>query len=233
MKSALQTSAAGWQAGVALLACAMAAQAQNATAPAETLEEVVVTGSLIPQTTPTAPAVTVITAEDMQVRGFADVADALQQGSFATGSVQGPQTTYGFTQGAKTLSMFSLQPSYVKYLINGMPMSDYPALYNGTDTLTSIGGIPMALVERIDILPGGQSSIYGSDAIAGVVNVIMKKKVDGPEIDARFGFTKDGGGQSRTFSIANGFEFGQMSVLVGAQYDRTDPIWGYRATSGR
>ncbi len=228
MSSAFQFSAAGWRACIALLALAMTVQAQNATPPVETLEEVVVTGSLIPQTTPTAPAVTVITAADLQVRGFTDVADALQQGSFATGSVQGPQTTYGFTQGAKTLSMFSLQPSYVKYLINGLPMSDYPALYNGTDTLTSIGGIPMALVERIDILPGGQSSIYGSDAIAGVVNVIMKKKLDGLEFNARVGFTKDGGGQSRTFSIANSFDVGRVSVLLGAQYDRTDPIWGYQ-----
>jgi outer membrane receptor protein involved in Fe transport len=213
---------------VGLLAFATTAQSQTASAPAETLEEVVVTGSLIPTTTPTAPAVTVITAQDMQVRGFTDVADALQQGSFATGSVQGPQTTYGFTQGAKTLSMFSLQPSYVKYLINGMPMSDYPALYNGTDTLTSIGGIPMGLVERIDILPGGQSSIYGSDAIAGVVNVIMKKKMDGPEVDLRLGFTKDGGGETRTFSIADGFQLGQMSLLVGVQFDHTQPIWGYK-----
>ena len=215
--------------GALLLAMPFIASGQTQKAAKEdTLEEIVVTGTLIAKTAPTAPAVTVITADDLQVRGFTDVADALQQGSFSTGSVQGPQTTYGFTQGAKTLSMFSLQPSYVKYLINGLPMSDYPALYNGTDTLTSIGGIPMALVERIDILPGGQSSIYGSDAIAGVVNIIMKKKVEGAEFDARIGWTKDGGGTSRTFSAATGFELGSMSVMVGAQIDRTDPIWGFQ-----
>jgi iron complex outermembrane receptor protein len=217
--------------GALLLAVPFIAAGQQAdpkAAKEDTLEEIVVTGTLIAKTAPTAPAVTVITAQDLQVRGFSDVADALQQGSFSTGSVQGPQTTYGFTQGAKTLSMFSLQPGYVKYLINGLPMSDYPALYNGTDTLTSIGGIPIALVERIDILPGGQSSIYGSDAIAGVVNVIMKKKVDGAEFDARIGWTKDGGGTDRQFSAATGFDIGRMSILAGAQVNRTDPIWGYQ-----
>ena len=218
--------------GALLLAVPFIAAGQQSNSQAakeDTLEEIVVTGTLLAnKTAPTAPAPTVITAEDLQVRGFSDVADALQQGSFSTGSVQGPQTTYGFTQGAKTLSMFSLQPSYVKYLINGLPMSDYPALYNGTDTLTSIGGIPMGLVERIDILPGGQSSIYGSDAIAGVVNVIMKKKVDGAEFDARIGWTKDGGGTSRTFSAATGFDLGKMSIMAGAQIERTDPIWGYQ-----
>jgi len=213
---------------VPFIAAGQQSSQQAAKAKEDTLEEIVVTGTLIAKSAPTAPAVTVITAQDLQVRGFTDVADALQQGSFATGSVQGPQTTFGFTQGAKTLSMFSLQPSYVKYLINGMPMSDYPALYNGTDTLTSIGGIPMGLVDHIDILPGGQSSIYGSDAIAGVVNVIMKKRVDGPQIDARVGWTKDGGGTSRTLSLADGFELGPMTILAGVQYDRTDPIWGYQ-----
>lgn len=210
------------------LAVGLPAHADTA-AGSESLEEIVITGSLIPQSSARpASALTVITADDMLVRGFTDVADALQQGSFSTGSVQGPQATNGFTQGAKTLAMFGLQPGYVKYLINGLPMSDYPALYNGTDTLTSIGGIPMALVERIDILPGGQSSLYGSDAIAGVVNVIMKKKMDGPEFSARVGYTEDGGGQSRTFSWGNGFDVGRMTVLMGAQYDHTNPIWGYQ-----
>ncbi|MEI6457534.1 MAG: TonB-dependent receptor [Pseudomonadota bacterium] len=195
----------------------------------DTLDEVVVTGSLIPQSkVETTTPVTVITADDLQVRGFSTIADALQQSAFSTGSVQGPQFSYGFTQGAKTLSMFGLSASYVKYLIDGLPMSDYPALYNGTDTFTSIGGIPMALVDRIDILPGGQSSLYGSDAIAGVVNIVLKKKIDGLEADARYGFGATGGGITKTFSIADGFDRGRLHVMGGIQYDDTKPIFGYQ-----
>ena len=76
-------------------------------------------------------------------------------------------------------------------------MADYPALYNGTDTVTNIGGIPEDLVDHIDILPGGQSSLYGSDAIAGVVNVVMKKNIDEPIVKARLGGYQDGGGTDR------------------------------------
>ena len=198
-------------------------------AAAEVLQEIVVTGSLIPQIKlETVTPVTVITAEQMKDRGYATVADVLQQSSFATGSVQNAQDTNSFTPGAKTLSMFGLSPSYVKYLIDGLPMSDYPALYNGSDTISSISGIPMELVERIDILPGGQSSIYGSDAIAGVVNIVLKKKLDGPVFDARVGWTQGGGGTEKRFVLADTVSVGKFTLLGGLQYQKADEIWGYQ-----
>ncbi len=212
-------------------AAASADASTEKTKKGDELEEVVVTGSLIPQLrAETATPVTVITAEDIQVKGFSSVADALQHTSFATGSVQGAQYTGGFTQGAKTLSMFGLSPSYTKYLIDGRPIADYPALYNGTDIITSISGIPEIMLDHIDVLPGGQSSIYGSDAIAGVVNISLKKKMDGPEADVRYGWTQNGGGTSRRIGLADGFSFGSVNVVVGAQYERIDPIWGFNAT---
>jgi outer membrane receptor for ferrienterochelin and colicin len=127
---------------------------------AETLDKVVVTGSLIPQTTlETAKPVLVISAEDLKTRGYTNVQDALHQSSFATGGVQGNQTSASFTQGAVTNSLFGLNPGYTKYLIDGRPMANYPALYNGSDVLNNISGIPIDQVERIEILPGGQSSL--------------------------------------------------------------------------
>src|SRR5690606_11195835 len=130
---------------------------------AKTLDAVTVTGSLIPQTeVETSTPVTVISAEDIQGRGFQSVADVLQQSSFTTGGLQGGQTSASFTQGAEAAGMFSLDPGYTKYLINGRPMANYPALYNGSDVFNNISGIPVALIERIEVLPGGQSSLYGS-----------------------------------------------------------------------
>jgi outer membrane receptor protein involved in Fe transport len=205
-------------------------QAQAPADKAATLDKVVVTGSLIPQTAiETFKPVTIISAEDLQTRGFTSVADALQQSSFATGGVQGNQTSASFTQGAETLSLFGLSPSYVKYLIDGRPMANYPALYNGSDTFNNISGIPIDLVERIEILPGGQSSLYGSDAIAGVVNVILKKKMDGGVISARIGSYQDGGGDSQRFSIADHFgsDDGRFNSLIGVQFEKADPIWAY------
>jgi outer membrane receptor protein involved in Fe transport len=198
---------------------------------ATNLKKIVVTGSLIPQTAlETFTPVTIITAEDLQTRGFTSVADALQQSSFSTGAVQGNQTSGSFTQSAETLSLFGLSPSYVKYLIDGRPMANYPALYNGSDVFNNISGIPIDLVERIEILPGGQSSLYGSDAIAGVVNVILKKRIDGTTISARIGGYQDGGGASKRISIADSFGSadGRFNMLVGAQFEKVDPIWGYQ-----
>ncbi len=196
---------------------------------ADELEEVVVTGSLIPQErAQTAQPVTVITADEIQIKGFSSVADALQRSSFATGHVQNPQESNQFTPGAQTLSFFGLSPSYTKYLIDGRPIADYPALYNGSDIITSLTGIPTVLVDSIDVLPGGQSSIYGSDAIAGVVNIHLKTKMDGPEADVRYGWTKDGGGTDRRIALADGFSVGGVDVVVGGQYERTSPIWGYQ-----
>ncbi|WP_240098745.1 TonB-dependent receptor plug domain-containing protein [Thermomonas flagellata] len=195
------------------------------------LDKVVVTGSLIPQTQiETATPLTVISAEDIQARGFNSVAEVLQKSSFATGGVQNNQSSASFTQGAETLSLFGLSPSYVKYLINGRPMANYPALYNGTDVFNNISGIPVDLVDRIEILPGGQSSLYGSDAIAGVVNIILKKNVDGAVLAARLGGYADGGGRSGRLSYADSFSSkdNRWNTLVGIQAEKSDPVWAYQ-----
>ena len=156
------------------------ALAQDATDTGEdedvtTLDKVVVTGSLIPQSQiETATPVIVITAEDISARGFTSVSDVLQESSFSVGGIQGSQTSASFTQGAETISMFGLPVGFTKFLIDGRPLQNYPALYNGGEAFNNISGVPIDLVDRIEILPGGQSSLYGSDAIAGVVNIILK-----------------------------------------------------------
>jgi iron complex outermembrane receptor protein len=217
---------------VASVPGARMACAANAADPAskdDSLSEIVVTGSLIPRIKEeTSTPLLVITAEDIQEKGFVDVADALQHMSFATGSIQGGGFSGGFTQGAKTLSLFGLSESYTKFLIDGRPIADYPALYNGTDNFVSIEGIPTVLVDHIDILPGGQSSIYGSDAVAGVVNIVMKKTLDGPTADVRFGVTSKGGDNEKRFTLADGFQAGGLNVVVGGQYENVTPIWGYQ-----
>ena len=111
------------------------------------LDRVVVTGSLIPQSElETSTPVTVITAEDIKSRGLSTVAEVLKESSFSTGGVQNNQSSASFTQGAETMSMFGLPAGYVKYLIDGRPMANYPALYNGSDVFNNISGIPIDLV---------------------------------------------------------------------------------------
>ncbi len=193
---------------------------------AKKLDEVTVTGSLIPQSQiETAQPITTITAQDIKAKGFTTVAEALQATSFAVGSVQGQQNTNSFTTGAETLSLFGLPVGFTKYLIDGRPMGNFPGLYNGSDTFNSISGIPADLVDHIDILPGGQSSLYGSDAIAGVINIVLKKHVDAPSLDVRYGWDKDGGGADRRISFADSFNVGNFNSLVGVQFESKQPIY--------
>ena len=195
---------------------------------AKKLEAVTVTGSLIPQVqVETSSPVITITAQQLKDRGFTTVADALQKGTFSTGSVQGANNSGGFTQSAKTLSFFGLDPSYTKYLIDGLPMGDFPALYNGSEAFNSLSDIPIEMVDHIEILPGGHSSIYGSDAIAGVINIILKKTIDAPTVDARFGWRTGGGGADRRVYADDGFNIGKLNVIAGIQVESIEPIWGF------
>jgi outer membrane receptor protein involved in Fe transport len=85
--------------------------------------------------------------------------------------------------------------------MDGRPLADYPLLYNGQSNFTDLTSVPTAMVERIEILPGNQSSIYGSAAIAGVVNIILKKHLDGIQLDARVGGYSDGGGSNERLQL--------------------------------
>ncbi|PJK09863.1 TonB-dependent receptor [Lysobacteraceae bacterium NML08-0793] len=204
-------------------------QQPNSNEKKNSLDRVVVTGSLIPASqVETVTPVTTIKAEQIDALGFSGVTEALQQSSGSTGGVQGDSTNSAtFTKGAETMSMFGLAPGYTKYLIDGRPMANYPALYNGSDVFNNISGIPIDLVDRVEILPGGQSSLYGSDAIAGVVNFILKKNLDGTVVNLRGGWFHEGGGQSQRLSLADSFSFadGRLNVLFGLQHEKRKPVW--------
>jgi outer membrane receptor for ferrienterochelin and colicin len=122
------------------------ANAAETTSDADTaLETIVITGSLLPHRggDQTSPVLT-ITSQDMQSKGFRIIAEALQHTSFATGAVAGPGQVGSYAPGAQVVSLFGLSPAYTKYLIDGRPMADYPALYVGTDVIESLSGIPEA-----------------------------------------------------------------------------------------
>jgi outer membrane receptor protein involved in Fe transport len=192
------------------------------------IDEVVVTGSLIPQAMkdPASP-VTTITAEDIQRQGYKDVADVLRSQPLSTGSVQDNQFTNGFTPGAETISLLGLSPGFTLILVDGRPLADYPLLYNGQSNITDLSSIPTAMVERIDILPGNQSAIYGSSAIAGVVNIILKKHIEGMTVGVRVGGFTQGGGDNYRLQLSGGQDWGRANLTYGLQHTQQDAIYGY------
>lgn len=196
---------------------------------ARKLEAVQVTGSLIPRAQIEGPSPTVtITAKDIDRRGFADTFEALRALPVANGSVQDPQFTGGYTPGAKTISLFGLSPSFTLTLLNGRPMASYPLAYNGNNNITDIANIPVGLIDHIDVLTGGQSAVYGSAAIAGVVNIVLKDHIEGTHVALRYGDYSEGGGASKRLQLSSGHRWGDFEVSGGIQLSKENPIWAYQ-----
>lgn len=185
---------------------------------AHTLDKVVVTGSLIPQAKiELASPVITITAQDIENQGFRNVYDALRALPIANGSVQDAQFTGGFTPGANEISLFGLAPSFTLTLLNGRPLADYPLPFNGNSDITDLANIPLAMVDHIDILTGAASSIYGSSAIAGVVNIVLKEHADGTLVTLRAGGYSQGGGGNERAQIFGGTTIGKLDLVYGLE----------------
>ncbi|AOD13579.1 TonB-dependent outer membrane receptor [Xanthomonas fragariae] len=210
---------------LAIPSLAMAQSQDNVTQ----LNKVTVTGSLIPRAkVETATPVFSITAQDIQRRGFKDVYDVLRSQPMATGAVQDGQFSNGFTAGAKSLRLLGLDPGFTLVLIDGRPMADYPLLYNGQSNFVDLASVPVGMVERIDVAPGNQSSIYGSSAIAGVVNIILKKHIDGVQMNYRMSTYDGGGGNNQRVQLTGGSTIGKADIVWGLQLNNQDPIYGYQ-----
>lgn len=191
------------------------------------LEEIVVTGSLIPRAQiETASPVITITSKDLETHGFRNVYDALHTMPLATGSVQDAQVASrgSFAPGATTISLFGLDPGFTLILLNGHPMADYPSPYNGVQNITDLSTIPTELVDHIDILTGGQSSLYGSSAVAGVINIVLKKKIDGTYLSLREGGYNNGGGQNQRVQLSGGESWGNLTAIYSLSLENQDPV---------
>jgi len=167
----------------------------------DNVEKIAITGSRIKRTDmETASPVQIISTEQFVEQGRVSVADALQNvtansfGSFVPSSGSSAQSQ-------ATVSLLGAGSDRTLVLIDGRRMAGSPSLGGSSVNLSSI---PMAAVERIEILKDGASAIYGSDAIAGVINVILKKNYEGVTFDVQVGRPSNEGADTRQFSIATG-----------------------------
>lgn len=193
------------------------------------LQEVLVTGSRIPRAQLEGPApVVTITATDIQNRGFANVPDLMTSLTQNLGALDNNQTTDGFSTGAQAVDLRGLGPNHTLVLINGRRIADYPQSYGGNSNFTDISNIPLALIDRVEILSGSASAVYGSDAISGVINFILKKKVDGTTLDVRVGDTQHGGGASQRVQLSSGFSSGKFDSIFALELYDAQPLWAYQ-----
>lgn len=197
--------------------------------PAEQLEQVVVTGSRIKRTSVEGPApVSVITSHDIDNNGFATIPEVMAALPQNLGALDNNQYTSGFTPAAQAVDLRGLGPNHTLVLVNGRRIADYPQAYDGRGNFTDISNIPTSLVDRIEILSGSASAVYGSDAISGVINFILKNKVEGTTVDLRVGDTQHGGGASQRVQISSGFANDRFDSVFALELDRADPIWAFQ-----
>lgn len=190
------------------------------------LPQVQVTGSRISRAQAEGPAaVTVLKSEDITRLGFKSVGDALASLTENTGFTQGEDFGNTFTPAANAISLRGLGPNHTLTLVNGRRVADYPTAYDGSVNFVNTANIPAALIDRIEVLSGGASAIYGSDAIAGVVNIILKKHVDGTQLNLKLGGTQRGGGENARAQLTGGLESGALQLVYGIELSKRQPIW--------
>jgi iron complex outermembrane receptor protein len=205
----------------------LAAPAQSATTEYDdeemVLEEVIVTGTRIERTLNTlSQPVVSFTAEDMVASGDISVAEALRNSTLNSfGSLA--ELALGQFQSNATLDLRGLGPGYNLVLLNGRRTVGSPALLGGG--AVNLNMIPYAAVDRIEIVADGASAVYGSDAIAGVTNVILKKNYEGLLFQARYGDRSEDDGTEESASVVLGAGNGRASLTFALEYDKRDPIY--------
>ena len=189
-------------------------------------ERVEVTGSSIKRIEgETALPVQVIRREDIDKIAASTTEELLHYVTAATsaGSIQVSQANGTVTTSQSTISLRALGATRTLILVNGRRV----AVFGGTtSTAVDVNSIPISAIERIEVLKEGASSLYGSDAIAGVVNFILRREYHGTEVRANVGApTQSGGGTTYSISAYTGFgdlDKNKYNVAIGAGYDR----WG-------
>jgi iron complex outermembrane recepter protein len=188
-------------AGVALTVAATAVHAQQA----QRVEKIEVTGSNIKRVDQeTVAPVEIITREQIERTGQPTVADVLRNIPANSGGSFSESFTNSFAPGAAGISLRGLGQKTTLVLLNGRRTAGYGFAQNLQDSFVDLNSIPTGAVERIEILKDGASAVYGSDAIAGVVNIILRKDFKGFEATANAGYYEGKTHEYRA-SLSGGF----------------------------
>ena len=191
----------------------------------EVVEKIQVTGSRIARTDLVATSpVNVFDEESLEISGFNDVASFLNElpSMGVPGAVDTNTNFTLFSAGVNTVNLRNLGANRTLVLVNGRRHIGANARTQSVDT----GMIPFNMVERVEVVTGGASAVYGSEAMAGVINFILKDDYEGAEVNARYGDSTEGGGAERdiNFTIGSAFAEDKGHALIYGGYSTTDAI---------
>jgi len=217
---------------LSITAALLSTQSVSAYAAEESVERIEITGSHIKRNDMEGPSpVTSISAEDIENTGVTDLIGLFTklpmagQGTFSTQGNSSDNTS----NGGSSVSLRGLGADSTLILVNGRRVSVSPFANNIDTAFVDINNIPLAAIKRVDILKDGASATYGSDAVAGVINIILKDDVEGVTISAKAGDTADGGGEENSLSLVWGNSTDNTSHTFTIDYfDREEILYGDR-----
>ena len=220
---------------IAQIPSASPKQAVQANSPADpddqqVLSRVIVTGYVVPRIGEGPQPVITLDRDFISKQGDQTVADVL---------LRIPQNFAGFTpaldagqstaEGGSAVNLYGLGANATLVLIDGHRQASYPYAQFGTESFVDLNSIPLAAVDRIEILKDGASAIYGSDAIAGVVNIILKDEYDGSDLKFYYGSSRYGDDNVYRVSAVSGFserlgENSKISILATFDFYGQSPV---------
>jgi iron complex outermembrane receptor protein len=210
----------------------LAAAAALAVLPAlaQETQRIEITGSSIKRIdAETALPVQVLTRQDIQKSGATNVEQLmLTIGANTSSGAQMANAASGATTGSiSSISLRGLSSIRTLVLVNGRRVAPYGIGFVGDSVSVDVGSIPIAMIDRVEVLKDGASAIYGSDAVAGVVNFILRKDYSGGEVQVDVGDTQRGGAGSRraalTFGLGDGNRF---NVMLSGSFQKDSALFG-------
>jgi iron complex outermembrane receptor protein len=190
------------------------------------VETVVVTGTMLHQTVTPSP-VTVISREQIDQSSLTSITDVIRAISADNSGTIPTAFTGGFAVGASGVALRGLTVNSTLVLIDGLRTTNYALADDGQRGFVDLNTIPLDAVDHVEVLKDGASSLYGTDAIAGVVNIILKNDYQGESGEAEFGTSQHGGGTmaraTATFGTGD-LSSDHYNAYINFEYERDDAI---------
>lgn len=190
---------------IAVATPAIATTAAESIVEKTSVERIQVTGSFIKRSQQEdATPLLQIDADAIAASGKVTLTEVLRDLSVNSGNSFDEQYTGSFSAGSASIGLRGLSPKNTLVLVNGQRLSNYGFALNTQDTFVDLNALPLSAVKRIEVLKDGASSVYGSDAIAGVVNIILKQDITDTEISVSGGRATQGGLEQYGLGLSTG-----------------------------
>jgi iron complex outermembrane receptor protein len=195
-------------------------------------QRVEITGSSIRRIdAETALPVQILTRDDIARTGAVNVEQLLQTVSAmaSSGGLTAASVSGATTGGLSSISLRGLTSIRTLVLLNGRRIAPYGIGFTGDSVSVDVNSIPLAAIERVEVLKDGASAVYGSDAIAGVVNFILRRDYAGLELHAQYGDTSEGGANTKRVGVLWGFgdlARDRFNVMIGASFQKEASLFG-------